>query len=162
MQREDLLPSTRVTELLEAALAGRPKVYEAYSEYDAPTKVFTDGDALITHVSALRSSGKSFFNFSFHFPEMDGDVSTVRIALRPEKCSGATWRETTRGWGLIHIQITDQSGSMSKVSVSVNSEKRARTWAETITDQGDPRLWNWKAVDSQARRIIRVLRRLSS
>ena len=162
MQREDLLPSACVTELLKAALAGRPRVYEAYSQYDAPTKVFTDADALTTHVSALRSAGNKFFNLSFHFPEADGDVSTVRIALKPEKCSGAIWREATRGWGLIHIQITDQSESMSKVSVSVNSEKRAHTWAETITDQGDPRRWNWKAVDSQARRIIRVLRRLSS
>ncbi len=100
--------------------------------------------------------------FSLHFLETDGYVSTVRIALKPEKCAGATWRETTRGWGLIHIQITDQSESMSKVSISVNSEKRAHTWAETITDQGDPGLWNWTAIDSQARRIIRVLRRLSS
>jgi len=162
MQREDLLPSIRVTELLRAAFDGAPAVYEAYSEFDSSTKVFRDGDALTTHVSALRALGKKWFNFSFHFPETGGEVSTVRLALKPEKCDGATWRENTRGWGLIHIQITDQPDAMSKCSVSVNSEKRAHTWAETIKDQGDPRLWNWKAVDSQARRIIRVLRRLSS
>ena len=161
MRREDLIPTARSAELLSAAFAGAPTVYEAYSAFDGTTKVFVDEHALAGHVFALRASGSKFFDFSFHFPEVGGEVSTVRFALQPAKCGGATWREKTQGWGLISIQITDQPEAVSKCSVSVNSEKRAYAWAETLKDLGDPGRWDWKAVDRQASRIIRVLRRLS-
>ena len=161
MRREDLIPNARVAQLLRAAFIDDPTVYEAYSEFEASTKVFTKEDALIAHVSSLSASGRKFFRFSFYYPETGGEVSTVRFALRPEKCGGATWREKTQGWGLIHIDITDESGGMSKCAVSVNSERRAHAWAETLQDLGDPQVWNWKVVDKQARRVIRVLRRLS-
>ena len=161
MRREDLIPTSCVVELLKAAFVGGPTVYEAYSAFDASTKVFTDVDALVEHVSALRASGKKFFDFSFHFPQVGGEVSTVRFPLQPQKCGGATWREKTQGWGLINIQITDQPEAVSKCSVSVNSQKRAHAWAATLKELGDPERWNWKVVDSQANRIIRVLRRLS-
>ncbi len=156
MRREDLIPTARAADLLRAASVGDPTVYEAYSAPDALTKVFIDEHALVAHVSALRASCRKFFDFSFHFPEVGGEVSTVRFALQPEKCGGATCREKTQGWGLINIQITDQPGAVSKCSVSVNSEKRAYAWAETLKELGDPERWDWKAVDRQASRIIRV------
>ncbi len=161
MRREDLIPTAGVADLLRAAFVGDPTVYEAYSAPDTSTKVFIDEHALVAHVFALRASGRNFFDFSFHFPEVGGKVSTVRFAMHPEKCGGATWREKTQGWGLINIQITDQPEAVSKCSVSVNSEKRAYAWAATLKELGDPERWDWKAVDTQASRIIRALRRLS-
>ena len=38
---------------------------------------------------------------------------------------------------------------------TVNSEKRANNWLITIPELKSPDLWNWKAVEKNARRLIR-------
>jgi hypothetical protein len=158
MQREDIIALASVDDLLRAAFVGDPTVFESYSVPESPTKIFTDPDELLSFVKNQREAGCVFFHFSIHFPETGGRVNTRRFALRSDKCAGATWRETTEGWGLIGIEVTDQSGITSKCSIAVNSEKRAHAWAGTKQDLGDPALWDWKAVERQARRLIRVLR----
>jgi len=87
-----------------------------------------------------------------------GHVQTRTIALQPEKCGGAAWRETVEGWGLIQVQLQYKVGADVECRVAVNSEKRANAWAQTYPELRSPSLWNWKLVEKQARRLIRVLR----
>ena len=161
MQRADLVPAMSVPDLVSAVFVGDPTVCEAYSAFDATTKAFKGANDLLSHLSDQRATGVNHFLFTIYHPTFGGKAQTKRIALQPEKCRGATWREQTVGWGLINLQISYVSEAETKCSVSLNSAKRALTWAATYPELGDPMLWDWKAVESHGRRIIRSLRRMT-
>ena len=42
--------------------------------------------------------------------------------------------------------------------MAVNTHKRAQAWEPTYEDFGPVDAWNWKAVERECRRLIRVLR----
>lgn len=161
MQRQDLIQTRDIPEIVKAAFVGSPIVCEAYSGFDASTKVFECADDLLSHLSGQRAQGVGHHMFTLRYPAFGGDVQTRRIALRPEKCRGATWREQTAGWGLITLEFSDVTESETTCAVSVNSAKRALAWAGTYPELGDPMRWDWQAVEREARRIIRVLRRVA-
>jgi hypothetical protein len=45
--------------------------------------------------------------------------------------------------------------------VAVNTEKRANSWKETYPKMQDPRLWQWKVVERNARRIFRSVTKIT-
>ena len=158
MQREDTVSLDHAGRVLHAVFVGSPSVYEAYSEFERPTRTFHDANALIRHIEVERSGGKNYFDLTVHYPETEGYVQTKRIQLDPTKCRGATWREKTEGWGLINVQFTYQTEGNVKCSVGANSEKRAIAWSETLAYLHEPALWKWGFVEKQTRRLIRKLR----
>jgi hypothetical protein len=62
------------------------------------------------------------------------------------------------GWGLIQLQIDYKAAPVIDCRFAVNTKKRAQAWAQTFPELGTPEQWEWKAVERQARRLIRVLR----
>ena len=80
-----------------------------------------------------------------------------KTKLVPEKCNGAKIRYSVEGWGLIQFQLwLKESGLFC--DINSNSEKRALKWESTSPELLSPNLWNWKEVQSQCRRLNRVLK----
>lgn len=159
MQRTDTVADAYVPSILAAAFQGPACIYEAYSKFDRHLRSFPSLEGLLEYVSSERQLGERHVGLAVHYPDTDGHVHTRKIPLNPAKCGGATWRECVEGWGLIHVQFTFLEGGRASARIAVNSEKRARGWAPTVSDLGDPSLWKWKLVESHARRLIRVLRK---
>ena len=158
VERAEIIPSAQVGSLLAAAFKGTPLVSEAYSRFDFPLRSFGDPTSLERVIHAEREAGNKSVSLVVHYPESKGQVITRRINLLPEKCNGASWRETLEGWGLIQLQLEYQGGDTVKCRIAVNSERRAEAWAQTYPEFGSPELWDWQAVERHARRLIRVLR----
>ena len=157
MQRVENIPLPHVHRVLGAVFVGSPLVCEAYSKFDQATRSFESLEALLAYIRAERELGIKFVNLVAHYQEALGQVRTRTIELKPEKCNGATWRETVEGWGLVQLQL-EFKGDTAECRVAVNTERRANAWAQTYPELGAPSLWDWKLIEKRARRLIRVLR----
>jgi hypothetical protein len=162
VQRTDTIPATYLPALFAAAFEASARVYEDYSKYDRPIQSFPDPASLLAYVAHSQGAGARHLAFAVHFPDTKGHVRTRKIALKPEKCDGATWRECFEGWGLVHIQLKSLDERLVECRIAVNSEKRARAWASTAAELRDPSLWDWQRVEAHAKRLIRVLRKGAS
>jgi hypothetical protein len=159
MQREDRIPENAAAALVEAALNGADRAYEAYSEFEAPTRRFQSAEDVLTYVLKSRGQGRRYFDIVVHYEGAGGKIDTHRFDLIPEKCQGAKWREKTEGWGLVSIQLTYQDNGYVKARVSANSEKRAKAWEHTLRQRlGPVDAWNWSLVEKHCRRLVRRLR----
>ena len=159
MQREDVLSESAAADFLSAACAGASAIYEAYSDFESATRIFFSEEEVVGFIAVGRKYGKIYFNFVVHYEGTGGAARTRRFDLVPEKCNGATWRETTEGWGLISVQLTYQEDGRVKCRASANSQKRAAAWAITMRDRlALPDAWNWPIVEKQTRRLVRKLR----
>lgn len=159
MQREDFLPYARMPDFVNAVCTGASAIYEEYSEFETPTRIFHSEEELTAFIVAGRGNGKNYYTLVAHYDGTGGSARTRRFDLVPEKCNGAKWREKTEGWGLVSVQLTCQEDGWAKCSVSANSQKRAAAWAVTMRDRlGSPDDWNWPIVEKHARRLIRKLR----
>ncbi len=159
MQREDVLSEASAADFVAAVGFSAAAIYEAYSEFEAPTRVFHSHAELTRFIGTARQSGQSYFSLAVHYEGTGGSARTRRFELVPEKCKGAKWRETTEGWGLVSVQLTYQEDGWVKCGVSANSQKRATAWASTLNERlGSPDAWNWPMVEKHTRRLIRKLR----
>ena len=162
MQSTAILSRKGFTELAEFVYeSGAPVVFQACSTYGQPVRSFTTRSELIAYVeSALGTSQKSL-HFALHYPESKGHIAERKIALDPKKCGGHTWRNTVEGWGLIQIYGDLRRAPAIQCRVAVNTQKRAEAWASTSPEFGDPGLWDWRAVQQQAGRIIRKMKKIA-
>jgi hypothetical protein len=158
MQSEKVLSEADAERLIAAVSEGALEIYESYSEFEKPTRIFKSREQLAEHIAESRLSGKHYFTLAAHYDGTAGEVRARRIALVPQKCQGATWRETTEGWGLVSVQLTYEASGMVKCRVAANSQKRAVAWAATLERLGSPESWNWPVVEKHARRLIRKLK----
>ena len=159
MQHEALISESDAVAFLTSIHTGASAIYEAYSDLETKTREFSSEEDLTRFIVAERRRGKTYFTLAIHYEGTDGGARTRTIDLVPEKCNGATWRETTEGWGLIFVQLTYQEDDRVKCNVSANSQKRAAAWAITMQDRlGSPESWNWPMVEKNTRRLVRKLR----
>jgi hypothetical protein len=158
MQASEKIPLARANSVLDAAFADSAQVWEADSKVDQAILCFPSRAALAAYIQTERDLGKKSVNLAAHYPEALGRVLTTTVTLRPELYTGASWRESVAGWGLIQLQLEFEAGDTVAFRIAVNTEKRANAWAGTYPELGAPSLWNWKVVQKHARRLIRVLR----
>ncbi len=159
MQRSELIGQDKIELLVNAIFAGQSTVYESYSKYGSDTSIFYDTSSLNTYIETEKKKGERFIHLAIHYPETNGFVHKGKINLNPAKCTGANHKYQTNGWGLIHFQIDFKGSETSECRIAVNSEKRAVAWSDTYPDLRSPTLWDWKLVEKNARRLIRVLRK---
>jgi hypothetical protein len=162
MDHTAIAPADSVPTLLAAIYAADVRACEAYSTFEEPLRVFEDAAAVEEFIRAKRERGVVFTYLMLHYVECGGALQVRRIALKPEVCDGATWREIAEGWGLIQLQITYREDGMAECRIAVNTEKRAHAWSSTFESLRDPAEWNWKIVEKHARRLIRVLKGLAA
>ena len=161
MQREEIIASDDISRIVEAIFAsGNPKVYEAYSAFDSDILSFSNAGKILSYIAIPRPKEKeSFLGFAVHYPDTRGFVKKRKINLHKEKCGGHSYRYSMDGWGLIQFQLDLQKAPDIACRFAVNTEKRANTWFDTYPELKSPDLWDWKAVEKHARRLIRELRK---
>lgn len=146
-------------ELINAVCTDASVIYEEYSDFETPTRIFHSEEDLAAFIVAGRGNGKNYYTLVANYDGTGGSARTRRFDLVPDKCNGAKWREKTEGWGLVSVQLTFQQDGRIKCRISANSQKRAEAWAATMWDRlGSPDEWNWPIVEKHTRRLIRKLR----
>ncbi|WP_298518177.1 hypothetical protein [uncultured Kordia sp.] len=108
------------------------------------------------------ANGKVHFGFGIYHPESKGKFFTSKIALDPKYCNGNTFRYRIDGWAIIAIHLDLQNGeNQMECNISVNSKERAKDWNNTNPEFGNPELWDWKFVKSNAQKIINQLKKVA-
>ena len=144
---------------MSAIFSEHAVAYQDYSEFDSELKQYENEEALMSAIISAIEGNAHSANFSIYYPEAKGYFFAEKKSLNPAKCNGASFRYVASGWGLIQLQIDLKNKFKPEVRVSVNSRKRAEAWFQTYPEFKDPSLWDWKFLEKQARRIIRVLKK---
>lgn len=161
MQATATLTREGFTELAEFVFdSSEPVVFQAYSAYSQPLSRFTTRSEFIADIESEFARGQKLLNYELRYPDTKGHVAERKIALNPKSCEGHTWRFTVEGWGLIQLQAVLKDAKI-ECRVAVNSQKRAEKWSATYPEFRDPGMWDWKAVQQHAGRIIRRMKKIA-
>lgn len=161
MQTTQAISESQLDDVLTSIFAsGHPVVKEAYSDFDASTKVFPTLESLQEHIDYTSGQKRKFFYYAIYYPAANGLVVEKRIELKPGAVKNHTHRFCQEGWGLVFLQITFEHPGAVECRLAVNSEKRANNWADTTDRLGDPDSWNWEVIKLHAGRLTRLLRKL--
>ena len=159
MQRTEEIDVSALGDIVNSIFQETAIAYQDYSSFDSALKKYKSAESVLAAIEQAILSNDSSLNFAIYYPNSEGYFLEEKKILNPEKCNGATFRYFASGWGLVHLQIDLRNKPLANVSVKGNSEKRACAWASTHLEYQDPSEWDWKYVESQARRLIRVLRK---
>jgi hypothetical protein len=141
--------------------SGAPVVFHAYSGYGQPLRSFRSPSELISDIESAFVAGQKSVHFALHYSDSKGHVAERKITLDPRKCDGHTWRYAVEGWGLIQLQGDLRHAPAIECRVAVNTQKRAEAWAATYPELRDPSLWDWRAIQHHAGRIIRRMKHIA-
>ncbi len=161
MQRAESVKFEDISQIINIIFSiGNVKVYEFYSEMEKDLMQFGNANELKSYVQEAVNNDNKLLNFALYYLESNGFYEIVKIDLDPKYCEGKTWRYRVDGWGLIHFQIDlRKSDSDIECRFTVNSQKRAKNWESTCTKLKSPDLWDWKIVESKARKLIYELKK---
>jgi hypothetical protein len=161
MQRAQEISLDQLHEVVDAVFFQGPVVArQAYSDFGRATKEFADAKSLLDDLRYEPGVGNVFRQYTLYYPEAKGHTYERRIELKPEACSGHSFRFCQEGWGLIQLQCDFRKHPMVECRIAVNSEIRAATWSDTYPDFQSPNSWDWAVVEKKAGRLVRLLRRL--
>lgn len=138
---------------------GNPCVAETYAALDTELQYFLSPQDVVELAASAREQPNGVVRQTVHYPDTRGRLEIREIAHDHAKFSGATFRFSCEGWGLICVYLAVGSPVGINSSISANSEKRALAWATTYPDMAPPSVWNWIAVASHLRRLRGSLRR---
>lgn len=161
MQRKELIDKKQLFELIEYIFSdAKNEFYESYSEMGKElVRIHTLSEFKEYFENGI-ANRKVHFGFGMYNPESKGRFFTSKIKLNPKKCNGNTFRYRIDGWAITFIQLDIQNGEHQiECDVSLNSKKRAENWRSTNPEFGNPELWDWKIVESNARKIINRLKK---
>lgn len=159
MQRSEKIDVSALDDIVISIFQENAIAYEDYSTFDSDLKKYENAELVLEAIEQAIQTNTHSVNFAVYYPDAQGYFIKEKRKLNPEKCNGATFRYIASGWGLVHLQIDLRAKPIAIVRVAVNSEKRAQASASTYPEFKDPSEWDWKYIESQARRIIRVLRK---
>tara|TARA_R110002050_G_scaffold299550_2_gene465519 strand:+ start:31 stop:558 length:528 start_codon:yes stop_codon:yes gene_type:complete len=162
MQRREFINKNQLFELIEYILSdSKTEFYESYSEKEKEIVRIKTYSEFLKYFENSISENKKHLGFGIYYPEAKGKFYINKIKLNPKYCNGKTYRYNTNGWGVIYVHLDLQKNENEiECRVSVNSKTRAQNWTSTNPEFGNPELWEWKIVESNARKIINRLKKL--
>lgn len=159
MQRTELVPKSKIDEVVKFAFQiGEVRMFESYSEMDEEIVEIKNYHDYLKYFQESIDKKKKHIGFGLHYKEAEGFWKIQKIKLNPSYCKGKTYRYNIEGWGIIYIQL-DLKEEKIECRITVNSERRAHNWESTNPELKSPSLWNWKKVESKARKLIRELKK---
>lgn len=159
MQKTQTIDKDKLFELFKFILSdSKALVYEYYSKMEQELILINDFSEFKDYFESSILKNEKNFMFGVYYPESKGNVSISKINLDPERCNGKTYRYTINGWGIIGVNLNWKSETQIECYVSVNSKKRAENWESINPEFGSPELWDWKIIESNARKIINRLK----
>lgn len=161
METSQQISQEQLNAFVAAVFAQGPVVVrQAYSDFGCATREFADANALLDELHYEPGVGNVHRQYTLYYPEAKGHTHDRRIELKPEACSGHTFRFCQEGWGLIQLQCDFRKYPMVECRVAVNSAIRASNWSDTYPDLQSPSLWDWAVVEIKTGRLIRLLRKM--
>lgn len=89
-----------------------------------------------------------------------GQLNLRRVDLKSASAPDKAFRINAEGWGMVQLYLeAPRKGFLWSSHTNHNSETRARNWASTVIDMGDPSEWNWTVVNSFSRRLNSFIRK---
>ena len=162
MQGSASIRESQLDELLASIfLESGVDVYPAYSDLGEHILQFQDANEVHKFAKVNLFVPKGLLHLAIRYPNSGPAVQIQKISLNPDKCNGFTFRFSADGWGLIHVLCEAKTGTEINCRISVNSPKRASHWQDTSPELGDPAEWDWPIVEKHARRLIRIIKKLS-
>lgn len=159
MQRTDIIDEHDVPIVIEAFFKQGGLMFEGSDTYDRDSQEFHDVATVVEYIQSKRDNGYVLVMLAYYDPAIEGYINVRTTEVDPKRFNGAKTRRSLEGWGLIYINFGFVNAPRVEVNISVNSHKRALNWADTGHRMKSPDLWNWKLVESHARRGIRALRK---
>lgn len=141
-------------EILEWLFAdNKVEIYEAYSKFEEPLNSFSTPDGVVA------SSEYGLANLALYLLGSGPRPIPTKIQLDPKACSGATYRFSLEGWGLIQLHLCSPiNNELRNSHTNHNSEKRAAAWAQTIPELGTSTVWDFKSISSYSSRLNRRIK----
>ena len=159
VQRTESVKKKKINELMELAFQiGEVRIFESYSEMEEEIVEIKNYQDYLNYFQKSINQKKKHISFGLHYKEAEGFLRIRRINLNPKSCDGKTFRYNIEGWGIIHIQL-DLREERIECRIAVNTEKRAQKWESINPELKPSNLWNWKIVESKARKLIRELKK---
>lgn len=161
MQHTELIDREQLYGLIEYILSdSKNELHESYSEMEAEIIQINSLTEFQSYFENGNINGKTHLNFGIYNPKFKGKFFISKIKLNPKYCQGKTYRYRIDGWALIFLNLElKKDKSQIECQVSVNSKKRAENWKIINPEFGNPELWEWKIVESDARRLINRLKK---
>ena len=160
MQRTEIIDKNQLFELIEHILSdSKTELYKSYSEMEKELVRINNYSEFKDYFHHSISENKKQFGFGIYLPESKGKFSITKLKLDPKYCEGKTYRNRIDGWGIIfvHLNLLNNEKEI-ECRISVNSKKRTENWKNTNPEFGNPELWEWKIIESNARKIIKQLK----
>ena len=162
MQATEMLTTEAVNELVDAIYQiEQPEILLADSEFGEELEQFMSAAEVKSRIARYINEGKFFCNFAVRYPSSDGRIDRTLVTLKPEYCSGHTFRYSANGWGVIQVQFDFKNKPNVKCRIAVNSEKRASAWETQDPKLASVSAWKWPVVEKHARRLCRKLKSLA-
>lgn len=161
MQRAEFIDKNKLLELIEYVLSdSKNELYESYSEMGKEIIQINSISEFQNYLNNRIANKEIHFSFGIYNIKHKGKFFISKIKLNPKYCNGRTFRHRIDGWAIIFIHLDLRDGENNiECCVSVNSEKRAENWKSTSPEFGNPKLWEWKTVESFTRKIINRLKK---
>ncbi|GAA4239634.1 hypothetical protein GCM10022291_34770 [Postechiella marina] len=160
MQRTEIINKTELFKLIEFILSNsKAEFYESYSEMEKELVRINNSSEFKDYFEYSTSEKKRQLGFGIYNPESKGKFSITKLKLDPKYCNGKTYRNRIDGWGIIYVHLNLLNAENEiECRISVNSKKRVENWKSTNPEFGNPELWDWKIIESNARKIIKQLK----
>lgn len=159
MQRTEIVDRKKIDEIMQLAFQlGEVQVFESDSEMEKEIVEIKDYKHYLDYFQNSIDNEERYIAFGLHYKEAKGFRNIRKITLNPKYCNGKKFRYQIIGWGIIYIQL-NLKGEKIECRITVNSEKRAENWESTNPEFKSPSLWNWKMIESKARKLIKELRK---
>lgn len=161
MQGAAVIHKNDLGELLDAIFVGvKVEVFEAYSEMGEQICCFHDGAELHRCAESKLISPKEHLQFAIRYEDAGPAAIITKVSLDPRRCRGHSFRYRVDGWGMISLQFDIRKFPLLQCRIAVHTKKRALAIHASSTEGDHPDEWDWKFIEKQARRLIRVLKRL--
>ena len=134
-------------------------VLEAQSDVRQPLRQFHSVSQLRSYANDRHEAESPSIHIGVYYSDMRGELLRRTVPLDPIRFGPKSYREVVEGWGLIWVYLKLGHPSPVGSFISANSQKRAKKWASTKPDFGNPDDWDWAAVGRHLRRIRRALKR---
>ena len=161
MQKTEIIDKSQLLDVMGFVLSDSEiELYESYSAMEENLIRIKSSSDFQKYLAERIKNGTLNFGFGIYHPEFGGKILISRIELNPDKCNGKRFRYRLDGWAIIFVQLDLRNGEHEiECRISVNTKKRAEAWHTTNSELGAPELWNWKKVESIARRIIKKIKK---
>ena len=164
MQKTEIIDKNKLFELIEFIFVdSEVQFYESYSEMEMELKRINSFSEFIEYYAKSISENEKHLGFGIYYPKSNGKVLITKFELDPKRCKGKTYRYNIEGWAIIYIHL-DLINYETEIGcrISVNTKKRAENWEETYPEFGKAETWDWKIIESIARKIINKIKKTTA